>query len=330
MARGSKLSELEQGKILAYKDSGITVRQIARKLSRSARVIRNFLKDPNRYVARKKRGIRRKLSKQARRRLIRGASNQITSASKLQRSLQLNVSVRRVQQLLQSAPHLQYRKMRSVPWMTDRHLQERAEWARSHMQWNDEWSDVIFTDEKKFNFDGPDGLMYYWHDTRKIKVNVGRRAFGGGSVMVWGAISMDGKSQLAILEGKQTADCYVKTLNDFLLPMIPENRQRPMIFQHDNASIHTANLTRMWLLYRNIKTMEWPAHSPDLNPIENVWGLLARRVYAHGRVFSALHELKSVILDEWHNIEVETIRHIIGSMPERCAAVINNKGHCVS
>lgn len=147
--------------------------------------------------------------------------------------------------------------------------------------------------------------------------------------MVWGAIFADGKSRLAILEGKQTADSYITTLNDFLLPTIPENRRGSMIFQHDNAAIHTANLTRMWLLYRNIKTMNWPAHSPDLNPIENVWGLLTRMVYANGRVFNTIHDLRSSILTEWQQFDIETIRNLIIGMPERCLSVLNNKGRCI-
>ena len=44
----------------------------------------------------------------------------------------------------------------------------------------------------------------------------------------------------------------------------------------------------MWLLYQSIKIINWPPHSPDLNPIENVWGLLWRRVYANGSVFSPI------------------------------------------
>ena len=171
--------------------------------------------------------------------------------------------------------------------------------------------------------------MYYWHDLRKRKLDISRRAFGGGSVMVWGAIFANGKSQLAILEGNQTAESYIRTLNDFLLPLIPEGRRGTIVYQQDNATIHKAHLTKMWLLYQNIKTIDWPAHSPDLNPIENVWGLLARRVYANGRVFSTIDELRSCILTEWQNLETETIQNLITSMPQRCFSVLNNKGHCI-
>ena len=307
----------------------MSIHQIAEKLNRSRKVISNFLRDPSSYIYKKKRGVRRKISEKAQRRLLRAASNQITSASKLQRSMQLNISVRRVQQVLQAAPYLRYRKMRAVPWMTERHFTDRVDWVQNHISWNSDWANVIFSDEKKFNLDGPDGLMYYWHDARKDKLDIGRRAFAGGSVMVWGAIFADGKSQLAILEGKQTAESYIKTLNDFLLPAIPEDRRGTMIFQQDNATVHTAHLTKMWLLYQNIKTIDWPAHSPDLNPIENVWGLLSRRVYANGRFFSSTHELKSSISTEWQNLKSETIQNLIASMPERCFLVLNNKGRCI-
>ena len=148
MPHGIRLTELEQGKILAYKDSGMSIHQIAEKLNRSRKVISNFLRDPSSYIYKKKRGVRRKISEKAQRRLLRAASNQITSASKLQRSMQLNISVRRVQQVLQAAPYLRYRKMRAVPWMTERHFTDRVDWVQNHISWNSDWANVIFSDEK--------------------------------------------------------------------------------------------------------------------------------------------------------------------------------------
>ena len=329
MARGRTLTEQERGKILTFKEMGLSHRAIARKIGRSPRVIRNFLVDPKQYASKKKRGSCGRISSRDKRRLLYLASNQITSASKLQRSMDLKISIRRVQQLLHDASHLRYRRMRKVPSLTDHHIKDRIHWVRDHMSWTSEWKTVIFSDEKKFNLDGPDGLMYCWHDLRKKKPEYPRRSFGGGSVMVWGAIYAGGKSELAVLEGKQNAVSYIQTLGGFLLPILSTNSQTSMIFQQDNAAIHTAHLTKMWLLLKNIKTMDWPAHSPDLNPIENLWGLLARRVYADGRIFQTTSELKSTILEEWHNFSIDIIHSLIQSMPNRCISVLNKKGHCI-
>lgn len=155
MPRGPRLTDMEQGTILAYKDTGMSIRKISGKIHRSRKVIGNFLKDPICYTSKKKRGIRRKISEKTKRQLRRVASNQITSASKLQRSMQLNVSVRRVQQVLQSAPHLQYRKMRVVPWMTERHIADRVHWVRNHIHWKAEWNNVVFSDEKSSTWTDP-------------------------------------------------------------------------------------------------------------------------------------------------------------------------------
>ena len=74
------------------------------------------------------------------------------------------------------------------------------------------------------NLDGPDGL-----DLRKRKLNIGCRAFGGGSVMVWSANFTNEKSQWASLEGDQTAELYIRALNDILLPLIPEGRRGTIV-----------------------------------------------------------------------------------------------------
>jgi hypothetical protein len=57
-----------------------------------------------------------------------------------------------------------------------------------------DWSDVVFSDEKKFNLDGPDGFQHYWHDLRGEVRFLSKRKFGGGFLMVWAAFGLHGKS----------------------------------------------------------------------------------------------------------------------------------------
>lgn len=122
---------------------------------------------------------------------IRAIARHITSgnlsANEVKKALGLPVSTRRIQQILQSKDFLQYRKRCKAPSMLPRHKTSRLEWARKHIKWDfAKWQRVIFTDEKKFNLDGPDGLACYWHDLRKEEQVFSTRQQGGGSVMIWG------------------------------------------------------------------------------------------------------------------------------------------------
>ncbi|KAF0727040.1 hypothetical protein Ae201684P_015816 [Aphanomyces euteiches] len=180
------------------------------------------------------------------------------------------------------------------------------------------------------NLDGPDGCQYYWHDIRREPEKFSKRVLGGGSVVVWAAVAANGKSKIAILEGKQDSSKYIETLKEFLLPFVEEVRPKmaPMmpVFQQDGASIHTTGVTKAFLQDQRLSVMEWPAKSPDLNIIENVWGLLARSVYEDGRQFDSRASLIQQIQKCWDQIGMSYLQRLVDDMPTRIAEVILKKG----
>ena len=93
-------------------------------------------------------------------------------------------------------------KLASRPPLKPEHKQARLEWCWEHMSWTEEWTHIIFSDEKKFNPDGPDGFHLYWHDLRKENKSIFSLQFGGGSVMIWGAFSSSGKTELVFINKK--------------------------------------------------------------------------------------------------------------------------------
>ncbi len=97
-----------------------------------------------------------------------------------------------------------------------------------------------------------------------------------------------------------------------------------MHFQHDNDPKHTSKATVGFLKKNRVKVIQWPSMSPDLNPIEHLWGILKRQVEHHSS--SSIQSLKEVILEEWKKIDLAKCRQLVHSMPRRLGAVIKNHG----
>ncbi|KAL0172968.1 hypothetical protein M9458_033279, partial [Cirrhinus mrigala] len=130
--------------------------------------------------------------------------------------------------------------------------------------------------------------------------------FGSGSVMVWGGISLEGRTALHVLaRGSLTA------IRPFVRPYAGAVGPGFLLMQ-DNARPH-------FLQDEGIDAMDWPACSPDLNPIEHIWDIMSRSIHQCHVAPQTVQELADALVQE-------TIRHLIRSMPRHCREVIQARG----
>ncbi|CAD6192399.1 unnamed protein product [Caenorhabditis auriculariae] len=205
-----------------------------------------------------------------------------------------------------------------------RHKNERLQFARSNMA--TDWNKIIFSDEKKFNLDGPDGYAHYWRDLRKDPMYFSKRNFGGGSLMVWAAFCGNGTVALSFIGTRTNSQDYQQLLAQHLLPSLRRRRRANMIYQQDNASVHASNSTLAWFAAKNVVLLDWLACSPDLNPVENLWSVLVRRVYANAKQYTTVKDLKRAIRAEWDGLDKSLLQSLVGSMPNRIFEVAQKQG----
>uniref|UniRef100_A0A9J7XU79 Tc1-like transposase DDE domain-containing protein n=1 Tax=Cyprinus carpio carpio TaxID=630221 RepID=A0A9J7XU79_CYPCA len=145
------------------------------------------------------------------------------------------------------------------------------------------------------------------------------------SVMVWGAMSSAGVGPLCFLRSKVNTAVYQEVLEHFMLPAADQlYGDADFIFQQDLAPAHSAKATSTWFKDHGIPVLNWPANSPDLNLIENLWGIVKRKM-RYARPKNA-EELKATIRATWALITPEQCHRLIDSRPRRIAAVIQAKG----
>lgn len=122
---------------------------------------------------------------------------------------------------------------------------------------------TVFSDEKKFNLDGPDNWSSWTDPDRKLLRQ--KRQMGGGGVMVWGMITSDGECTVKKMDGKINADDHIKTIGGPLDHLDNKYGKNNYHFQQDNAPIHSARETSGFFKDRGTKVLQWPSRSPDVN-----------------------------------------------------------------
>lgn len=96
--------------------------------------------------------------------------------------------------------------------------------------------------------------------------------------------------------------------------------------QQDNAPAYKAASTMDWFAAHGVNLLQWPALSPDLNPIENLWGFIARRVYQGGKQYADVCSLIGALEEAWNAISFNHTSSLVNSMNDRLFNVIYNHG----
>jgi transposase len=145
----------------------------------------------------------------------------------------------------------------------------------------------------------------------------------GPRVMVWGAISWEGVFSFSFIEGKMTAKSYKTLLERHIGPHLAKFRDGELIFQQDNAPVHSARTVEDYLEKRKVLLLPWPPQSPDLNLIENVWASMKRELkYSYANE----QELKNHVVSIWNSMKLSYIQNLYHSIRSRLQAVVRAKG----
>ena len=120
--------------------------------------------------------------------------------------------------------------------------------------------------------------------------------------MIWACIAKNGIGTIKTIDGHINSQAYVSILEECLWPVIANFRNE------------------------SIPVLDWPPQSPDLNPIENVWLYLKRRLAPITPTLKNRADLKKAVEEIWYNIPSDFIEDLYNFMPKRVLEVIRMKG----
>ena len=223
------------------------------------------------------------------------------------------------------------------PHLSSKNVKERLAWAKAHVDWTiDDWRRVVWSDETKIDRFGSDGRHYTWKrdseqpQPRHVQQTV---KHGGGNIKLWSCITVHGVGYIVKIDENLDKTLYQNILEEDLMRSVEEYAidKQEMIFQHDNDPKHTAGNIKEWLANQEFEVMKWPAQSPDLNPIENMWALLKLRLYRnYERPPKGINEHWERVHQTWYQITKEECKKVIYTMHKRCKQVIEAKRHWIN
>ncbi|GFW65890.1 transposable element Tcb2 transposase [Trichonephila clavipes] len=203
--------------------------------------------------------------------------------------------------------------------LTRQHRTGRLQWCREHHNWTEEdWACVLFSDESRFSLssDCRRQLIRRESGTAYRPENIQEKdRYPTCSIMVWASIMINGLTRLHVVaNGTMTGQRYI---DEVLLPHVRLFRGAvgdKFVFMDDNATCHRTLAVQDCLVSEGIQRLVWPARSPDLNPIENVWDALGRQVAGRNYPPTNKNTLIRALTEEWDKLPQQLLDNVVQSM----------------
>jgi transposase len=312
-------------------------REIARIVGVSQRAISNIIKlgkeaDTLHPECKARCGRKAKSSPEVARMIIEESVNDPRKTSndlrKFIETMGISLSSRTVRRCLVDGGRLARRPSKKQ-LLTSAMREKRLEWAEKYQSWTKyDWRMVLFSDESHFMVQGQHSQYVRRSKGEPInQAHMNQYVKHPQKRMFWGSFCYKGVGSLRPIMGIMNADRYIDVVNN--------NIQKDMkeaftggngIFQQDLAPCHRAKKVRKLFREKNIRLLDWPGNSPDLNPIENLWSIVKAELLKRDCTTEA--KLTRSVIDIWFSDPKinKCCLKLVDSMPERIMQVILNRG----
>jgi transposase len=254
------------------------------------------------------------------------SSEKITNV--ISQKSQKNVSSRTVRNYIRTTSYRSW-VPRKLPYLSEKNIAKRLELCKKWSSFEqDDWDKIIWSDETKINLFSSDGRKRVFRkvgEAYKAKYSRSTVKHGGGSIMIWGCMSSKGVGKLVVIKGIMDKLYYKSILTKNLRPSaVKMGLANDFTFQQDNDPKHTSAIVKDYFTQKDIKVLDWPSQSPDLNPIEHLWDHLKREVKKVK--VKNLKELEAEVKKIWNNITKDVCSNLVNTMNDRVNAVIRADG----
>ncbi|GFY13990.1 transposable element Tcb2 transposase [Trichonephila clavipes] len=303
MSSRHHIDDFMRGRIIGKIEEGRKITDVARVFDIAHSVVSRLWK----------RQIYRPISaKRNRRTTAQQVANQFLAASGKQ------ISRKTVARRMRGGGIYARRPVVCVP-LTRQHRTARLQWCREHHNWTEQdWACALFSDESRFSLSSDCRHQLIWREsgTAYRPENIQEKdRYPTCSIMVWAGIMINGRTRLHVVaNGTMTGQRYI---DEVLLPHVRLFRGAvgdKFDFMDDNATCHRTLAVQDCLDSEGIQRLVWPARSPDLNPIENVWDALGRQVAGRNYPPTNRNTLIRALTEEWDKLPQQLLDNVVQSM----------------